>query len=162
MRALRIMTWNVRLFSASAAAFQGLSYTAKEDAKQIADAIWSLAVDDPPDVIAFNEVWSDAAADILEEELNKTYPNAIKSFGSAGPTGFPWRPVKLDNSGLMILSRFPFAKRPNGNYFEFVSFEDTGGDDVWADKGVRGAGPDRERRGNDDHCVHPHAVVVQR
>ncbi len=55
MRALRIMTWNLRLFSAAAATWEGLSYTAKEDAKKIAGAISSLAVDDPPDVIAFNE-----------------------------------------------------------------------------------------------------------
>lgn len=136
MRALRIMTWNLRLFSASAAAWEGLSYTAKEDAKQIADAVSSLAVDDPPDVIAFNEVWSDEAAEILKDELDFLYPHTITSFGSAGPTGLQFPPFKLDNSGLMVLSRFPFVQRPNGDNFEFRSFEASAGDDAWSDKGV--------------------------
>jgi hypothetical protein len=132
MRALRFMTWNVRLFSETAAIVQGISYTAPYDAQQIAGAISSLAVDDPPDVIAFNEVWSDEAADILRNEPNFLYPHSLKTFGSAA-AGLP---PKLDDSGLMVFSRFPFLVRPNGDHFEFRRYAESAGDDVLSDKGA--------------------------
>lgn len=136
MRALRIMSWNVRLFSAAAAFAQGISHTAESDAKSIVDMITGLATDDPPDVITFNEVWDDGAGEILRDDLKFLYPHSITSFGSAGPTGISIPPVKLDNSGLMIVSRFPFVQRPNGDNFEFRSYDDAAGDDALSDKGV--------------------------
>src|SRR5262245_14329550 len=130
------MTWNVRLFSSAAAAWQGISYTAPYDAKLIAGAISSVAIDDPPDIIAFNEVWSDEAAGILRDDLNFLYPHSLKTFGSAGLTGIDYPPFRLDDSGLMILSRFPFVARPNGDHFEFRSYGDYAGDDALSDKGI--------------------------
>ena len=132
MRALRIMTWNVRLFSAQAAAIQGISHTAPEDATTIGGLITALAVNDPPDIIAFNEVYDDKAAQTLGECLKPFYPHSLKTFGSAGVS----IPPKLDDSGLMIVSRFPFLARPGGGHFEFRSYDEADGDDALSDKGV--------------------------
>jgi hypothetical protein len=134
MRALRIMTWNVRLFSANAAAFQDISHTAPDDALKIVKLIAALS--DPPDVIAFNEVYDEEAAtnlrDGLRDDANPPYTHSLKTFGSPKLSV----PPKFDDSGLMVVSRFPFLARPNGDHFEFRSYEAAEGDDALSDKGA--------------------------
>lgn len=150
MPALRIMTWNVHLLTKAMAAIEQISDTAEADAQAVVAKILALETDDPPDVIAFNEVWTDALGvlDQLAEDvvaglgynaakktllagLSPIYPNVVELLGSVSPiTG------KIGDSGLMIFSRLPFIQRPNGTNFEFRSYSSSAGDDAYSDKGV--------------------------
>lgn len=89
------------------------------------------------DVIAFNEVFDNDAKDVLVDSLKGVYPNYISYFkeGSA-----------LEDSGLMIFSKFPFAPLPNTTWqtevdgttkeVAFHLFLQCSGNDCHADKGV--------------------------
>ena len=107
---------------------------APDEAKLIAAAITSADYD----VIALNEVFDNDAKDTLVDALKDQYPYYVKYFkeGSA-----------VEDSGLMIFSRFPFLPLPktefqaevdgsNPNDVAFRLFEDCDGVDCHADKGA--------------------------
>jgi endonuclease/exonuclease/phosphatase family metal-dependent hydrolase len=106
---------------------------APDEAKGIAQKILTADYD----VIALNEVFDNDAKDTLVDNLRGTYPHYVSNilFGSA-----------LEDSGLMIFSKFPFLPLPNTTYqsdvegttkdVAFELFEDFKGFDRHADKGA--------------------------
>ena len=127
MAALRLLTFNVHLPSTALAAAQSLDDTAVEDAKTIAAAIQNIPNRDRPDVIAFNEVFHETARDTLISEMGK-WPHVIKKLDNGL--------LPPEDSGLLLLSKFPFVSLPTGNQHEFEVFDADAGTDQGAAKGV--------------------------
>lgn len=127
MAALRLMTFNVHLPPAVVAVPPNVEDTAVEDAKAIANAIQNLPIRDRPDVIAFNEVFHEKARDTLISKLGK-WPNVIKKLDNGL--------LPPEDSGLLLLSKFPFLPLPTGNQHEFEVFADETDTDQLAAKGV--------------------------
>lgn len=131
MSYLRLMTFNVQLlpsvpFSASP------GNEAESRAYAIGDAFDNLPDDERPDVVAFNEVFSEDGRDVLLSTLKPYYPHIIE---------------KLDDcfigqdSGLMIFSRYQFLPLPDtGSSSDprvfFFSYPDDADKDSLACKGV--------------------------
>ena len=120
---------------------------APDDAKVIADDILKLDLD----VISLNEVFDDDAKSILVDKLKFKYPYYIRKFNKGSA---------LEDSGLMIFSRFPLQKLPHqpsswptsnpnapelkyfanaegsSSYTAFALYETCFGPDCHADKGA--------------------------
>lgn len=130
MTALRILTWNVHLPSARLALVQGLPNTAVTDAEAIAARINGLPVRERPDVVAFNEVYHGAAREKLLEQL-PTFPH------HTGPMGTPLVPPVLEDSGLLLVSRYPLMPmQDDGTRWAFDAFDDARDTDMGSRKGV--------------------------
>jgi endonuclease/exonuclease/phosphatase family metal-dependent hydrolase len=127
MTALRLMTFNVHLPSTALAIAQGIKDTAVEDAKTIAKVIQNLPIRERPDVIAFNEVFHETARDTLITRLGK-WPHVIKKLDNGL--------LPPEDSGLLLLSKFPFVPLPTGNNHEFEVFAADADTDQGAAKGV--------------------------
>lgn len=183
---LRILHYNTQLRSwgMEAGADEAIppSETAEERANLIAGNV--LASRHDYDVLCFNEVFDEDARWILAAELASQYPYAItKSDVGAVEVAWPLKPplhinplalalsvtgpgflagwltlghVKVEDSGLMLFSRWPFALRPLDETLvglldpltaseltplglpqvAFRGYDDSDGNDAWAAKGV--------------------------
>lgn len=127
MAPLKLMTFNVHLPPAVTAIPPNVEDTAVADAKAIAIAIQNLPIRDRPDVIAFNEVFHETARDTLISKLG-LWSNAIKKLDNGL--------LPPEDSGLLLLSKFPFVNLPTGNQHEFEVFQAETDTDQLAAKGV--------------------------
>lgn len=116
---LRILSYNVHIFP------QAINYVNRiaGDTTPIDDDTRLQAIEEnvrstDADVISFNELWSDAAAEYLIDALVDTYPHVYK------PPNV-WYPLvgKMIGSGLLLLSKYPIGKP------SFVKFNKA----VWTD-----------------------------
>ncbi len=95
MPPLRIMTYNAQFYSP---VFRpDMDDDSEERAARIVKAIQALPPDERPDVIAFNEVFTDTGREELIKGLKSVWPHVTTS-----ATSF------LPESGLLLVSRFPF------------------------------------------------------
>lgn len=106
MPALRLMTYNIQCLPLVVATAQQRTDDAAERAGRVADSLLNLPNGNRPDVIAFNEVFSEDARDVLVSRLKSTWPHIIKSVHDGGV---------LDDSGLMLFSRYAFLPLFNGD-----------------------------------------------
>jgi endonuclease/exonuclease/phosphatase family metal-dependent hydrolase len=128
---LRVMTFNIQCLVAPA----GGADRSDQRAQRVAEAVRALPVADQPDVMAFNEVFSDSARRILVRELSAGWPHQVEKFDAAANL--------RQDSGLALFSRFPFRPltlRPP--YLEqtlnapFASYNNAIFEDSLANKGV--------------------------
>src|SRR3954464_7123253 len=134
MRALRLMTFNVQLMPAVVTS-QGSEAVAR--ATNVVNAIRSLPADEQPDIISFNEVFSEDGREVLYAGLRLAWPHVAYKLDNCF--------VKQD-SGLLLFSRLPFLDLPSKLYsipgtvkntkVGFFSFNDSAGWDSAACKGV--------------------------
>ena len=104
MPPLRIMTYNAQFFSS---VFRpDMEDDSEERAARIVKAIQDLPPDERPDVIAFNEVFTDTGREELIKGLKSGWPHAIRS--SISILLEPFEDDFLSGSGLLIVSRLPF------------------------------------------------------
>jgi hypothetical protein len=82
-----------------------------------------------PDIIAFNEAFSETARPVLIRLLKSKYPNIIEKLEH------PDLDIEED-SGLMLFSKLPFLKLPNGHDVMYKAFSKGAGTDALAAKGV--------------------------
>jgi hypothetical protein len=101
---LRILTYNVCAFPEAAQAnftktfvCDGGIVALKDKAARIAQGIRRAA----PDIVVINEAWDESFRLELASQLESSYPHAVLSID-----GFP---PKVEDSGLMLLSKLPFA-----------------------------------------------------
>ena len=116
--AMKVLTYNVKMLP-------GIFGKGTQDlarAEQIATAL--LARDD--DVIALQEVFDETVRRCLVHRLGGTFPHRIEKSGD------DWF---NEDSGLMLLSRLPFAAEPA--FFEWDCKGPFWTSDRWADKGVQ-------------------------
>ena len=126
MTALRLMTFNVQMLPLIAAVGSGTSDDAVERAERVANAILDLPTKEQPDVIAFNEVFSEDGRDKLQEML-AAWGNMVVKIDDGG----------LDeDSGLMLVSKLPFQTLPTGDVLYEHFYEDSAGTDSKAAKAV--------------------------
>src|SRR6185295_7856797 len=98
-------------------------------ARAVARAILNLPPREQPDVVAFNEAFSETGRKWLIRSLKSKYPHIIEKLEHAGAD------VEED-SGLMLFSKLPFQTLPNGDDHVFEVFNRTAGTDSKASKGV--------------------------
>ena len=121
------MTFNVQMLPLAAMLLQGQSNDSKVRARAVANAILSIPKAERPDVIAFNEVFSEDGREVLLSRLIGNWPHVVKKLDGGG----------LDeDSGLMLFSRIPFRTLPNGDEHYEHFYTDSEGDDRFATKGV--------------------------
>jgi hypothetical protein len=98
-------------------------------ARKVARAILDLPLREQPDVVAFNEAFSETGRKWLIRSLKSKYPHIIEKLEHPGPD------VEED-SGLMLFSKVPFKTLPNGDDHVFEVFSRTAGTDSKSSKGV--------------------------
>ena len=104
--ALHLMTMNMQMLPWGVeTAVQGMSNNAEEKAERIANDLLALPPASRPEVIAFNEVFDDEGREVLTQRLKALWPNFTDKI-----TG-----LRLDDSGLILFSIFPFATFPDGS-----------------------------------------------
>ena len=127
MSALRLMTFNVQMLPLAAALVSGTSDDAVERAERVANAILNLPTAEQPDVIAFNEVFSEDGRDKLQEIL-AAWGNMVVKMDDGG--------VLDEDSGLMLVSKLPFQTLPTGGPLYEHFYDDSADTDSKAAKGV--------------------------
>jgi hypothetical protein len=87
------------------------------------------------DIVVLNEAFDEDARDVFVEQLKYEYPSYVEKIDYAGDFPFP----DLEDSGLMLFSRFPFESLPSDEYigssnplFGKVTASNLGGD--WGDQ----------------------------
>jgi hypothetical protein len=111
MPPLRVMTYNAQFYSS---VFRpDMEDDSEERAARIVNAIQALPSDEQPDVIAFNEVFTDKGREELIKGLKSGWPHAIRS--SQSILLEPFEKDFLSGSGLLIVSRLPFLLKNNNN-----------------------------------------------
>ena len=102
--ALRILTYNVCAFPEEAQAnftknfvCDGEPLSLEDKAMHIAEGIRRAA----PDVVVINEAWDEGFRTELANQLEGDYPYAVTTVDGVPP--------KVEDSGLMLLSRLPFS-----------------------------------------------------
>ena len=85
----------------------GQSDDAEERANRVAAAILNTSIEEQPDVIAFNEVFDEDGRKKLIERLGNIWPNYVEKID---------HPLDLEDSGLLLMSKLPFKRLPNGEY----------------------------------------------
>ena len=98
-------------------------------ARAVAHTILDLPLREQPDIVAFNEAFSETGRKWLVRSLKSKYPHIIEKLEHPGPD------VEED-SGLMLFSKLPFQTLPNGDDHVFEVFSRTAGTDSKASKGV--------------------------
>lgn len=98
-------------------------------ARAVGRAILDLPPRDRPDVVAFNEAFSETGRKWLIRVLKGTYPHIIEKLEHPGAD------VEED-SGLMLFSRLPFLPLPGGGDHVFEVFTESAGTDAKSSKGV--------------------------
>ena len=207
-KSLRILTYNTQLRSwameVGADTSVPPSETAEERAKLIAGNV--LASSHDYDVVCFNEVFDEDAREILISALLPRFPFAITKADVGGvEVAWPGKPIlplnpvallldasglsflgswltlgtpKLEDSGVMLFSRWPFALKsiteamsdlldpralseltPLGMpHVGFTPYRASSGNDAWSAKGVVYARIERD----DDHTYHVFASHLTR
>jgi hypothetical protein len=147
-RALKLMTFNVQHLPWLARKFGGAPIVGSTGgggpepdpegrAREVARAILDLPAREQPQVIVFNEVFSEDGRRWLLRLLKGDYPHFIKKLEHPG----------LDieeDSGLMLMSKLPFLSLPSGDDHWYKPFSKAAGSDARTAKGVgivRVAGP---------------------
>jgi hypothetical protein len=111
MPPLRVMTYNAQFYSS---VFRpDMEDDSEERAARIVNAIQALPPDEQPDVIAFNEVWTNTGREELIKGLKSGWPHAIRS--SQSILLDPFQDDFLSATGLLIVSRLPFLLKNNNN-----------------------------------------------
>lgn len=206
-KSLRILTYNTQLRSWAMEVGADTSFppseTAEERAKLIAGNV--LASRHDYDVVCFNEVFDEDAREILISALLPRFPFAITKADVGGvEVAWPGKPIlplnpvallldasglsflgswltlgtpKLEDSGVMLFSRWPFALKsiteamsdlldpralseltPLGMpHVGFTPYRASSGNDAWSAKGVVYARIERD----DDHTYHVFASHTQ-
>jgi endonuclease/exonuclease/phosphatase family metal-dependent hydrolase len=127
MTALRLMTFNVQMLPLVAALTGGTSDDAEERAERVANAILNLPPAEQPDVIAFNEVFSEDGRDKLQNML-AAWGNMVVKMDDGG--------ILDEDSGLMLVSKLPFQTLPTGGKLYEHFYSDSADTDARAAKGV--------------------------
>lgn len=138
-KALKVMTFNIQQLPWLARKIGALPIVGspggspepdpKGRALAVIRAILDLPVRDQPDVVAFNEAFSETARPVLISQLRSKYPNIIEKLEHPGPD------IEED-SGLMLFSKLPFLTLPNGDDHVYEAFPKGAGSDALAAKGV--------------------------
>ena len=124
--ALHLMTMNMQMLPWGVeTAVQGMSNNAEEKAERIANDLLALPPASRPEVIAFNEVFDDEGREVLTQRLKALWPNFTDKI-----TG-----LRLDDSGLILFSIFPFATFPDGSTLYQEMYDDAAGEDQLTAKG---------------------------
>lgn len=128
---LRVMTFNVQLMTRmlSKGKFdlgELVSDPFKDKLIRLMAALGSQPI---PDVLVLNEVFSEEARGRLVVSLAPYFPHMVPAFGPTGTTGLIVDHGKLDDSGLMLCSRWPVQVQ------SFTEFQDCAGADKVAMKG---------------------------
>ena len=127
MPALHVMTFNVQMLPWLGTAIEGITNNAPETARRVAKAIFARAPENRPHVIAFNEVFDEDGRAELKTQFYSDYPYLIEKVDSGG---------LLEDSGLMLVSKYPFLQLPNGRDRIEHFYANGEGDDGFANKGV--------------------------
>jgi hypothetical protein len=138
-KALRVMTFNTQQLPWLGRVISGLPVVGSPGgapepdpegrARAVARAILDLPLREQPDIVAFNEAFSETGRKWLLRSLKGKYPHVIEKLEHPGPD------VEED-SGLMLFSKLPFITLPNGDDHIFEVFSRTAGSDSKASKGV--------------------------
>lgn len=123
-KALKVMTFNIQQLPSIARPESDAPWRARA----VARAILDLPVREQPDIVAFNEAFSETARPVLLGQLSSKYPHVIKMLEHPGPD------VEED-SGLMLFSKLPFLPLAGGDHL-FKVFRNTAAKDALAAKGV--------------------------
>jgi Endonuclease/Exonuclease/phosphatase family len=137
-KALKIMTWNLQQLPWLARTLNSLPIVGnpggspepdpKGRARAAVRAILNLPVREQPDVIAFNEAFSETARTVLISRLRSKYPHIIEKLEHSGAD------IEED-SGLMLFSKLPFLPIAGSNHV-YKAFPKAAGKDAWVAKGV--------------------------
>lgn len=147
---LRIATFNTHLISPIFNKDIFDSEHADADAQMVANAIvYDAQHIQSFDIIALNEVWDEDAKNIIAKTLAPVFPYYVKrldvGFGTFADanvgSGTTVKVPKIEDSGLMLFSKYPFVKFNVGDpvksvTFAFHCFEACSGVDAGAAKGV--------------------------
>jgi exonuclease III len=120
-QALKIMTWNVEQLPPP------IKWNAKSRARKACDLILRLPAREQPDVITLNEVFIQSARSIFVQRLKTRYPHYHRKIGEH---------TYLQDSGLMVFSKYPFHTLSNGLKIYFKSYDDAEDEDQLANKGI--------------------------
>ncbi len=96
---VRFLTANIQMVPSSF-----LASTSKQRSRQIADRVLASGYD----FVVFNEAFDEDIREILIRRLRDTFPHFVSALGTPQPI--------LEDSGLMLFSRFPFAPLPDPAY----------------------------------------------
>lgn len=134
---LNVMTFNVQCKGGMVAFFEGVSYDNDARSRLIANRILSRPERDRPDIIFLQEVFDETARENFIEVMKSDYPHSTDPMGE--PSSEDLFEGKLTNSGLLVLSRFPFRELDNlplkpKQYFR--RYEAAAGHDALSLKGV--------------------------
>lgn len=118
--ALHLMTMNLQLLPWGVeTAVQGMTNRAEEKAERIVNDLLALPANSRPQVIAFNEVFDDEGRATLISGLKSFWPHITKKISG----------LRLDDSGLIVFSVFPFVTLPDGSDLYQEMFSDADGFD---------------------------------
>jgi endonuclease/exonuclease/phosphatase family metal-dependent hydrolase len=104
---VRLVTFNTRLLPEFLDDFCCVEDN-KWRAERFADAIKAAGYD----IVVLNEVFDEDARGALVEQLKYEFPSYVEKIDYAGDFPFP----DLEDSGLMLFSRFPFEPLPSDEY----------------------------------------------
>lgn len=138
-KALKVMTFNVQQLPWLARTINGLPFVGSPGgspdpdpegrARAVVRAIFDLPAREQPDIIAFNEAFSEDARPVLIRELKAKYPHIIEKLEHPGKDA-------EEDSGLMLFSKLPFLPLPGGDDHLYKAFSRAAGTDAKAAKGV--------------------------
>jgi hypothetical protein len=98
-------------------------------ARAVARAILDMPVREQPDVVVFNEAFSETARPQVRRMLKRKFPHIIEKLEHPGPDF-------EEDSGLMLFSKLPFVPFPDAVDHIYKPFPKGSGSDVKAAKGV--------------------------
>jgi hypothetical protein len=138
-KALKVMTFNTQQLPWLARKISGLPIAGTPGgspepdpvgrAHAVARAILDMPVREQPDIVAFNEAFSEIARPILISMLRAKFPHIIEKLEHSGLD------VEED-SGLMLFSKLPFLPLPGGGDHIYKPFPMAKGHDAKVAKGV--------------------------
>lgn len=138
-KALKVMTFNIQQLPWLARKINQLPIVGSPGgspepdpegrARSVAQAILDMPLLKQPDIIAFNEAFSETARPILKSMLSSKYPNIIEKLEHPGPDF-------KEDSGLMLFSKLPYLILPNGDNHVYEPFPNAADTDAKAAKGV--------------------------
>lgn len=137
-KALKIMTFNVQQLPWLARTINSLPIIGNPGgspepdpvgrARAVARAILNLPVREQPDIVAFNEAFSETARPVLISQLRAKYPHIIEKLEHPGAD------IEED-SGLMLFSKLPFLTLAGSDHV-YKPFSSAAGNDALVAKGV--------------------------
>ncbi len=137
-KALKVMTFNIQQLPWLARTINSLPIVGTPGgspepdpvgrARAVARAILDLPAREQPDIVAFNEAFSEAARPLLIGQLKAKYPHIIEKLEHSGPD------IEED-SGLMLFSKLPFLPLAGSDHV-YKAFPKAAGNDAKVAKGV--------------------------